>query len=79
MIVTGVKKHCILGMLKYHQLQHNLFDDVKYHPETLLMFEELNYKVENNLPVKKEALFKLVPELFLVEINKMGYEAKKKY
>jgi len=43
------------------------------------MFEELNYKVENNLPVKKESLFKLVPELFLVEINKMGYEAKKKY
>lgn len=51
MIVSGIKKHCILGMIKYHQLQHNLFDDVKYHPETLQKFEDLNYNVENNLPV----------------------------
>ena len=34
--------------------------------------EVLHYHVENNFPVEKELLFKLVPELFVHEINKLG-------
>ena len=41
--------------------------------------EELHYHVEHNLPVEKELLFRLVPELFVHEINKLDYEDRKKF
>jgi hypothetical protein len=71
--VKGVKKSCILAMIKYHQIQHNLFEEVALHPATQKGLEELNYLLENNLPIEKEMLFKYVPELYSLEINEMGY------
>ena len=35
--------------------------------------EVLHYHVENNYPVEKELVFKVVPELYTHEINKLGY------
>ena len=75
-LVSGIRKMCILGVIKYHQLNHNLFDDSKLHPEVQKDFEKLHYLVENNFPVEKEMLFKLVPELFRFEINKLGVKDK---
>ena len=34
--------------------------------------EILHYHVENNFPIEKELVFKLVPELFVHEINKLA-------
>ena len=34
--------------------------------------EVLHYHVENNFPVSKELVYKVVPELFTHEINKLG-------
>ena len=42
-------------------------------------FEVLHYHVEHNLPVEKELLFKLVPELFVHEINKLDWEDRKRF
>ena len=42
------------------------------HPEILKGLEILHYHVENNFPVEKELVFKLVPELYTHEINKLG-------
>jgi hypothetical protein len=42
------------------------------HPEVLKDLEVLHYHVENNLPVEKDLAYKLVPELFVHEINKLG-------
>lgn len=44
------------------------------HPEVRKGLEILHYHVENNLPIEKELVFKLVPELFVHEINKLGFE-----
>ena len=83
-LISGIRKMCILGVIKYHQINHNLFDDSKLHPETQKELERLHYLVENNFPVEKEMLFKMVPELFRFEINKLGakerilFDSKKK-
>ena len=66
-------------MIKYHQIKHAVFDEIHYHPEVLKGLEVLHYNVEHNLPVEKELLFRLVPELYVHEINKLDYEDRKKF
>lgn len=78
-IVSGIKKISVLGVIKYHQIKHAVFDEIHYHPEVLKGLEVLHYHVEHNLPVEKELIFKLVPELFVHEINKLDYEDRKKF
>ena len=51
-----------------------MFEETRYHPEVLKGLEVLHYHVEHNLPVEKELCFKLVPELFTHEINKLDYK-----
>lgn len=70
-LIGGVRKMCILGVIKYHQLSHHLFEDSTLHPESQKKLEELHYLVEHNLPVEKELLFTMVPELFRYEINQL--------
>lgn len=41
--------------------------------------EILHYHAEHNLPVEKELLFRLVPELYVHEINKLDYEDRKRF
>lgn len=69
----------MLGVIKYHQVNHNLFDDSRLHPEVQNQLETLHYLVEHNLPVEKDMLFRLVPELFRYEINKLGVKEKLMY
>jgi hypothetical protein len=47
---------------------------VSLHPEILKNLEILHYHTENNLPIEKEMVFKLMPELFVHEINKLDYK-----
>lgn len=47
-------KVCVLGMIKYHQIRQNLFEEVSMHPEVLKGLEVLHYHVENNFPIEKE-------------------------
>lgn len=70
-LVTGIRKMCILGVIKYRQVNHNLFEDSQLHPETQKKLEELHYLTEHNLPIEKKMLFELVPELFRYEISKL--------
>lgn len=69
----------MLGVIKYHQINHNFFEDSKLHPESQKKLEELHYKVEHNLPVTKELLFQMVPELFRFEINKLQVKDRLMY
>jgi len=39
----------------------------------------LHYHVENNFPVEKELVFKMVPELYTHEINKLGYKDRLRF
>ena len=41
--------------------------------------EILHYHTENNLPIEKELVFKLVPELFVHEINKLGHKDRTRF
>lgn len=56
-----------------------MFEEVSYHPEILKGFEILHYHVEHNLPIEKELVFKLVPELFVHEINKLGAKDRERF
>jgi len=72
-IVEGIKKISVLGVIKLHQIRHSVFAEVRLHPEAMKSLEILHYHVEHNLPVEKELLFKMVPELFVREINKLDW------
>ena len=75
-IIKGIQKVCVLGVIKYHQMKVQLFEEISMHPEILKGFEILHYHVENNLPIEKETVYKLVPELFTHQINKLGYKER---
>ena len=42
-LIEGVKKICVLGVIKYRQVTNQLFDDVNLHPETKKALEQLHY------------------------------------
>ena len=73
-LVQGIHKVCVLGVIKYHQIKQTLWEEVSMHPEVLKGLEELHYHVEHNIPVEKEMLYTLVPELYIHQINKLGAE-----
>lgn len=77
--MQGIKKIAVLGVIKYHQIKHGVFDDVNYHPEVLKGLEVLHYHAEHNIPIEKETVYKLVPELFVHEINKLEWEDRKRF
>jgi len=56
-----------------------VFEEIHYHPEVLKGLEILHYHVEHNLPIEKEMVFKLVPELFVHDINKLDWEDRKRF
>ena len=39
----------------------------------------MHYHVEHNIPIDKEQVYKLVPELFVHEINKLDWEDRKRF
>lgn len=78
-LVQGIHKVSVLGVIKYHQIRHALFEEVSLHPEILKGLEILHYHVENNLPIEKELVYKLVPELFVHEINKLGFKERQRF
>lgn len=78
-LITGVKKVCVLGMIKYHQIRQNLFEEVSLHPEVLKNLEILHYHVENNFPIEKELVYKMVPELFVHEINRLDARDRERF
>ena len=41
--------------------------------------EILHYHVDNNIPVEKELVFKLVPELYLHQINKLEAKERERF
>jgi hypothetical protein len=79
MLISGIQKICVLGTIKYHQIKQEMFEEVSYHPEVLKGFEILHYHVDHNLPIEKELVFKLVPELFVHEINKLGAKDRERF
>ena len=79
MLIQGVHKVSVLGIIKYHQIRHALFEEISLHPELMKDIEVLHYHVENNLPIEKEMVFKLVPELFVHEINKLGFKERQRF
>ena len=78
-LISGVHKVSVLGVIKYHQIRHALFEEVSLHPEVMKGLEILHYHVENNLPIEKELVFKLVPELYTHEINKLGFQERERF
>ena len=68
-----------MGMIKYHQIRQEIFEEVSLHPEVLRDFEVLHYHVENNFPIEKELVFKLVPELYRKEINKLSAKQRMRF
>jgi hypothetical protein len=52
---------------------------VSLHPEVQRGIEILHFHAENNLPIEKELVYKLVPELFVHEINKLDVKDRMRF
>ena len=63
-LIQGIQKVCVLGVIRHHQIRHALFEEITLHPEVIKGLEILHYHVENNIPIEKEMVYKLVPELY---------------
>ena len=53
-----------------------MFEEVVYHPEFKKDLETIHYHCEYNIPIKKEILYRTMPELYKKEIKKLSAEEK---
>lgn len=79
MVLTGIKKDIVLGIINIDLQTARLFENSRIHPETLKMMEKVSYGAEYGLPIEKELLFKVVPEAFPSEIRHLKLEEQRKY
>ena len=73
-LITGVKKLLVLNQIKYRMLTHNLLEEISLHPVILEKLERLHDAVQHGMPIEKELVFELVPELFSFEMRKLTAE-----
>jgi len=78
-IIKGIKKDLILGVLRYYIQTDRLFPELKLHPETKSLLEKINYGIEYNLPIEKEVLYKALPNMFGREIRKLNSELQHRF
>jgi hypothetical protein len=71
MIVSGTQKKVVMNMLHYYEFQERHLAGLYLNPETKKAIEIVHYHVQNNLPVKRELLWEVLPELFEQEINEL--------
>ena len=67
-VVTGIMKNCFRGFFLYHEFNMN-FNGMTLNPVDYEKFELARFQIENNLPIKKEILYQLCPDLFYKEIQ----------
>lgn len=71
-ILNGLKRGAILNVCRYYEIQTRFGQGLVVHPESLDVLAEVQYKVENNLPVKKELLYEVAPGLFSYEVEQLA-------
>jgi hypothetical protein len=55
-ILSGSSRTSILLMMKYYDFHIRYDEGVSVHPGTVEILNEVNYRVENNLPVRREVV-----------------------
>ena len=78
-LIEGVKKLLVLNQIKYWMLTHNLLEEYSMHPDIVHKLETLHDNVQHNMPVEKDLVFELVPELFSFEMRKLTTEQQLDY
>lgn len=72
-IVTGFQKLVVLNAITYYEfLARNNPDFVMIHPEFIKNLEIVHHNVEHNLPVGKDLLYIVVPEIFEEDIRDLA-------
>jgi hypothetical protein len=61
-------------MITYYEFMYRNLTGMLMHPEVKKRIELVHYKVEHNLPVKRQLLYEVVPELFEDDIKKLPQE-----
>ncbi|CAD8043108.1 unnamed protein product [Paramecium primaurelia] len=70
-ILRGIQKKTVLTMINYIEFQHRHVSGLVLNPETMKNIETVHYHVMNNLPIQREKLYEVVPELFQEEIGEL--------
>lgn len=75
--LTGIDRLCVVNKIKIIKLQLN-FGHFIINPNDEKDLQLLEYFVENNLPVDKDLLYRVVPEAFEYEIRDFHDVIKRK-
>lgn len=77
-LVEGLTKKMVLNQIAYFEFQYRNMAGVVMHPESIRDIEIVHYHVENNLPIRRELLFEVCPDLFETEIGQLDkYEQQR--
>lgn len=58
-------------MVLYYELRAKMGHGMTVHPESMEILEKLQYALDHNLPVRREHLYALAPEIFVYEIGEL--------
>mmetsp|Transcript_28401 Transcript_28401/g.32841 ORF Transcript_28401/g.32841 Transcript_28401/m.32841 type:complete len:593 (+) Transcript_28401:24-1802(+) len=70
-IVTGLKKKLVLNSITYYEFQLRNVEGLTMNPDAMKAIETVHYHVEHNLPVRRELLYEVMPELFDTELGEL--------
>ncbi|KAM3141918.1 hypothetical protein pb186bvf_006004 [Paramecium bursaria] len=76
-LIQGLEKKVIINILNYYEFQNRHIAGLEMNPETKKSLEIVHYHVTNSLPIKREIIYEVVPELFESEIGELD-EYKRK-
>ncbi|EGR33783.1 hypothetical protein IMG5_038290, partial [Ichthyophthirius multifiliis] len=75
-LITGIKKSIVINQLTYYEYMSRTLHGFVMHPETQKAIEKVHYDIEQNIPVRRELLFEVCPELFEAEIDQLDKISK---
>lgn len=63
-ILRGIEKKTVITLINYYEFQNRHIAGLELNPETIKNLEVVHYHVINNLPIKREKIYEVAPELF---------------
>lgn len=79
MILTGLQKLCIQNMVHYYETRVKFDHGFTIHPESMEVLEKISYALDHNLPVRRDYIYRLAPEVFTYEIGETKKLMEGKY
>lgn len=75
-LITGIRKECILSGIHILEFNEKQYTDSNIHPKIKEQMEKIHYCLIHNLPIEKRVLYEGVPQYFVNEIAELSEEER---